>query len=802
MNSSVTFERPLRLVKYQNEFGQGLYGNTVLYENTSWGPKFDYRFRPWGHNVDSSLRVKAYRPLPNNVKEFFETGKSYNNSISISGGNEQTTYYFSFSNISWDGIFPTNADSYKKNTISLRSTHNVTKRFKTTTSINYIRKKSNFVPTGQGEQSVYNQVMQTPRDISLLELSNVNEKWNTVDNYYSLYTVNPYHILKNNSDRNTEDRVYGSLDFDYSLPKGLALKWRIGGDESNEHQELFREKVQPEGNNQNASIFDPGVVSRSSSSQYQINSDLILTYNLSLKKWKFNFLAGHSVNQRSATALNAAVSFLSLPGFNNLSNSTQKPAAGEATVLRRNLGVYGSADISFKSMLYMSVTARNEWSSTLPPQNNSYFFPGANVGFIFTELFPSSLKKILPYGKIRASWARVGNDAPPYQIYSVFHQGAHSDGYGLLAYPLANGANSYDVGDLITNKKLKPELTDEYEFGADLRFFDDRFSIDAAYYNKSTTDLIWPSPVPYSSGYRFQMQNLGKLSNYGVEALVGFKPIRNNKFTWEITFNFTRNFNKLNYLNNELKEAELNSLRVEGGQQISWVAIPGQPVGVFKARTVKKTPDGKIVVDNKGLPVAADDLKVYGNSQYKYFGGVTNTFTFAGFSLSAQLDFRHGGIMYSRTKDISLFAGTIPETTYNDRKPFIIPNSVVETGTDKNGDPIYEENSKPIDRVNLVDYWGNGGLQLDGATLIDKSFIKLRQVVLSYAIPEKWAGKMKLDGLSLSVVGKNLLLWTPASQTFIDPESTTFGNDLLADFGEYGAQPSTRSITFNITANF
>jgi hypothetical protein len=173
------------------------------------------------------------------------------------------------------------------------------------------------------------------------------------------------------------------------------------------------------------------------------------------------------------------------------------------------------------------------------------------------------------------------------------------------------------------------------------------------------------------------------------------------------------------------------------------------PIGVFKARAPKYTDDGRMVVDNQGLPVAAKDLKIYGNSQYKYFGGITSRLNYHSFTLSLQLDIRHGGIMYSRTRNISMWAGTTPETLYNDRKPFIIPNSVVEIGTDENGQPIYSENSKPVDRIYLLNYWGNGGTELDGSSFIDKSFVKLREVVLSYNLPAKYLEGMPISSISI-----------------------------------------------------
>ncbi len=797
VSSTVGFEEPLRLIDYQNVYGQGIQGNLVLYENMSWGPEFDGVLRPWGHNVDGMLRVKPYRALPDNVKDFFETGMSLSNSVSITGGNEQTSYYFSYSNMFWDGIFPTGSDSYKKHNISLRSAHKYSERFGISSSLNYVKKINSSVPTGQGEQSVYNQVMQTPRDISLLEIADIDSIWNNVDNHYSLYTINPYQILKKNGNRNDEDRIYGSLDLDYKISTPFSLKWRLGGDVSNEQRKSWRSRVEPEGNNEFSAVFDPGSVGESSRYAHQLNSDIILTFTKQVSDWTFNALAGQALNERRSRSLSTSVSFLAAEDFYNLSNSTEKPFSSESFYLIRSVGVYGNADAAYKSLLFMSVSARNEWSSTLPPQNNSFFFPGGNISFIFTELLPD-IRSVLPYAKLRASWAKVGNDAPPYSVYSSFTKGSHSDGFGGMSYPLPNGVNSYDVGDLIANEELRPEITTEYELGADLRFFSNRIGIDFTYYDKKTTDLIWPSPVPYSSGYRWQMQNLGRITNKGIELLVSLTPIKTSSFEWNIAVNYTKNHNNLDYLNNQLEEAELNALRVDGGMQMTWLAIPGYPIGVYKARTIMTTDDGKVVVDNQGLPKTAEDLKIYGNSQSKYYGGVTTSLRYKGLIVSANLDFRVGGIMYSRTKNISIWAGTVPVTLYNDREPFIIPNSVYEIGKNESVESIYEENTIPLDRVHIVDYWGEGGMDSDGSALLDKSFAKLRQVSLSYAIPKKLYENFPVESIDIGVVGKNLLLFTPKGQTYIDPELTTFGNDLQADFGEYGAQPSVRSISFSI----
>ncbi len=797
LTSSVSFEEPLRTVLYQNEFGQGIYGDAVSYENTSWGPVFDHKLRYWGNEVDNSLRVKAYTGLPDNVREFFDTGLSFNNSVSLSGGSEQTTYYLSYSNITQDGIFPTNADSYNRHVLSLRGSSKFTDNFAVSSSINYVKKNNRSVPTGQGEQSVYNQVMQTPRDISLLELEDINNKWNNTDNYYSLYTVNPYYLLKKNGNMNNEDRVYGDFELDYTLPRGFSLLYRIGGDVANNQVKLWRAIINPKGNNEFASVFEPGLVSESSGYVIQLNSDLLMKYSKEFKNLTVDILAGHNINQRSAKSIYAQVSNLTIPEFYQLSNSSETPVAGENFARRRLVGLFSSIDIAYRSMVFLTATARNDWSSTLPPGKNSFFYPGLNTSFVFTELLPDA-NKILPFGKLRFSWTKVGNDAPPYRIYSVFVTGGHSDGYGFLRYPLPNGVNSYEVSNLIGNEDLKPELTTEIEIGSDLRFLQNRIGIDFTYYDKTTTNLIWPAPLPYSSGFSSKTINLGKLTNKGIEALLTTTPIQTNNFKWEFSVNFSRNRNKLIELTEGLDRIVFNALTVDGGQQIFFVGKPGRPVGIFEGRTAMHDEQGKIVVDNNGLPKAAEDLVEYGDREYDYIGGVNTRISFRGLSLSGTLDIKQGGIMYSRTKDISVWAGTVPVTAYNMREPFIVPNAVYEIGKDEAGNPIYAENTIPLDAVHLVDYWGNGGTQLDGTSLIDKSYVKLREVTLSYDFPVSLISKIRLSALQISVIGRNLLLWTPKGQTYIDPELTTFGTDLNGDFGEYGAQPTVRSVTFSL----
>lgn len=791
--STFMAESPLMLPEYQNEFGEGFFGEPDLIENTSWGPKFDGKDRVWGWIVDNSQQIKPYNALESNVKDFWDVGKTWENSISIQNGNENTSYYFSYSNVDADGIFPTGSDSYKRNTLSLRGTANLPNNFSSAVSVNYIKKQSHFVPTGQ-DQSVYDNVMQTPRDISIVDQEDYNNKFNNLDNFYNGYAANPYYVLNEHGNKFNEDRVFGNVELGYKFCPWLNINWRVGADVANSQLKEWRAITDYVRNDYND---DAGRVIEQTFFTNELNSDLMLNFQKPIgKSFEIRALLGWNINQRNTKSTYAEVIGLTQPFFYNLSNSSSVPSVTEATLLRRLTGVYGSIDLSFKSYLFLTFNARNDWSSTLPEKNNSYFYPGVNLSWVFSDAIPA-IQKVIPYGKIRVGWSQTGNDANPYLIYSVFTQANYFDGYRGLDWPMS-GVNGFTIGNTIGNPNLQPEISTEIEAGTDLRFFQNRLAIDFTYYFRKTTDLIYPVPLPYSSGYRFQVMNLGEMTNKGVELMVTVTPVKTKNFKWEISYNFAKNYNKLVELNPELEKVDLG-----GTSRLGFVAVPGMPLGVFEGDAPLYDSDGHIVVDNQGLPVIASEKEIYGDCQYKYTMGAGTSVSWKGLSLSIAFDIRQGGYLYSRTKEMMYFAGTNPETTDNDRQPFIIPNSVTE---DPDNPGEYIENTVAISHHNqsLYAYYdqtrGAGGF---GKTfLVDKSFVKLRSVVLSYSLPKKWMDKTPFGDIQISLIGRNLLIWTAADNRYIDPELTTFGNDLNAEYGEFSASPSTRSYGVSLKLTF
>ncbi len=358
-------------------------------------------------------------------------------------------------------------------------------------------------------------------------------------------------------------------------------------------------------------------------------------------------------------------------------------------------------------------------------------------------------------------------------------------------YPVA-GVNAFSVSNILGNPVLNPEITREFEIGGEFRFFS-RLNAVVSYYNRVTTDLILNVPIDPASGYATQVQNVGEIVNKGIEALITVDILKKadlGGITWNLGVNYSNNQNEVLSLNEGTEKISLGGLST-----IGYFAVPGQPIGVYEGNVPQTSPSGQIVVDANGVPIASTEKEFYGNSQYDYILGITNRFGYKNFSLSAVIDIRQGGLMFTRTADINHFTGNGIKTTYNDRKPFIVPNSVQEVAPGE-----YVENTTAVDQQHIDDY--HSADFNDRANVIDQSFLKLREVVLSYTLPKKLLEKTPLASVSASIFGRNLLLYTPVDNQFIDPETTTFGNDVAANFGEFSSNPSVRSYGVSLKATF
>ncbi len=806
-NGGVQWETVLRLPQMQNDFGMGWYGDKTDIENGSWGPAFDGSVLKYGTIYNNSQLIKSYSPIKNNIKDFFDTGFRYNNSVSFNGASDdgRSDFFISLSQIKENGIIPTDADSYKKYTFSARGSHKY-KDFTFSTSLNYAYQKNNFVSTGQKVGSMYNAVMQTPRDISITDLRDLDDPFNTPGYYYTPYGItNPYWVLNNYKNEYESERFYGKLQLDYDFLKYFKATYRFGLDTTTGHNNagtpnmklLFADSYW--GLNDDSTFKDAtGSAYQQTNRNREINQDFFVTYDQQIDEdWHVNAIAGFNGNERKYSYFEAEVTGLTIPTWYNITNSAEMPVVDQYERLRRLVGGYFQGEVGWKDMVYLTVAARNDWSSTLPKGNRSFFYPGFTGSFIFSELLN---EKIISFGKFRAAWGKTGNDATPYMTRSVYAQAAASStGFGNSNFPFVKtGTNAYTVGNIIGSTDLSPEMTSETELGLNMAFLQNRLSFDFAFYNRVTNKQIVQMDMDPSTGYSVLNMNFGKIRNRGLELLVEGTPVKTGDFQWDLTFNWTKNWNKVL----SLPEGMGGEYYIDGFSGCQMYAIEGREMGIIKTYTSQKTEDGKVIVNENGLPIQTNDLVEIGSTQYKYMMGFGTRLRYKGVTLSVDFDYRQGGLMFSRTRDISLFTGNAIQTAYNNRNPWIVPNSVVEVGADADGNPIYEENTTPLDPNNIFTYWDNGGYNMDADHLISKTYLKLRTLTLSWNLPKKWLAKTFLSDVRLSFFGNNLFVWTPSSNTFIDPELTSWGNDLEGSFGEYSANPSSRKFGFNLQVKF
>jgi len=821
-SSNVAFSSILRYPQYQEMFGQGWNGKEDLTQNGSWGPLFDGKDRVWGNVVDNSQLLKPYVGLPTNYQDFWEIGKTFNNSLSLSGGNEKANFYTSYSNESQDGIVPGPVDSYKRNTVTLNGSTSG-KRIKITGSASYINKQQRFVPTNEGgagstaAPTLYGDIIQVPNDLSILDMKDYNNKFYNLDNYYTPYAGNPYRSLNENGSTYNEDRVIGNILIEYNFAKWLVAHYRLGTDVSNGQRKDWNaiEIPNPKGyNGSYAPVY--GMDLEEALHNQELNSNFYLTSDNKLNEhMNLNLLGGFEAVQIYHDYLTSQITNLTVPYFYNLDNTSGTPNTYTDFYKKRIYGFYAQAEYSYKEYLYITANGRNDRSSTLPIDHNSYLYGGISVGFIFTDALPS-LKNVFSFGKLRASIARTGNDADPYETQNVFK--AREIDYPLdtkgeiLKFPL-NGQNAYTIDNVLGNPNLKPEFSNEWEVGGDLRFLNNRIGIDADYYDKKSTDIILQIPLAGSTGFTSQYQNAGSIENKGVELTLTLVPLKFSNFSWDMSFKFDKNQGKLVSLNDTtLKKIIINGAGVNYQTvQANLVAKPGEPLGIIEGPGPVTDGKGHIVVGATGMPLLSPDPIEYGNTQAKYNLKISNTFKFENLTLGCLFDIREGGIMYSGTANLVYFVGNATQSLYNYRQPFIVPNSVTQPidpttkkpEVDVKGNPVYVENSTAITMNNMQDYYyfTNNPVSLRNQ-VIDRSYIKLREVSLFYTLPAKWLANSMFKTIELGFVGRNLLLWTPKSNNFVDPETTNFGNDLASEFGEFLNSPSVRSFNFSVKASF
>ncbi len=821
-DGSVQWRSVANLPKMQNRFGQGWNGQQTFIENGSWGPEMDGSMQLYGPIWNYQQLNHKYEALENNIKDFFETGVSTSHSVALSGisGDNKMTYYLSFSHSSDNGIIPGDKDTYKRNTIAFRGSYDATDWFKLSSSVNFATSKTNTVASYQGT-SFIDGIMEFPRDMSLVDRQNLSSAFNTPEAWFTPYGItNPYWAIENNYNQNNGKQVFGKIQADVKPLRQLTLTYRFGFDYTDYDHKIGYPQIALDDHLINddmgyppSSMNQSGYVAATYMRKHELNHDFLANWSDKYLDGRLdlNINAGVNMNERYYSYVDSQTSNLTFhTGFWDLSNGATKDMLEEHQQKRRLVGLFGDITIGWDEMLFLDLTARNDWSSTLPLNKNSYFYPGATLSWIFTKLIPKN--NILDFGKLRLAYGKTGNDANPYLTGHRFEQSWANGYYGsdILKFPFA-GLNAFQARTTIGSTDLKPEMTTEFELGLNFALFGNRINVDFSFYNRNTNDQIFTLPVDPSTGYSSMVTNFGEVRNRGIELLVNTTPIKTKDFRWDLGFNFSKNNNKVVTMPASLEGGKSVIAQFSAGDDAVYMyAEEGKPMGEIYTYMPTYTADGQPIVDAHGQPVLTTDVMDTGkNVNADWTGGVTTAFSYKGITLSAALDIRKGGYMFSRTKNLMQFTGNGDITTYNGRNPFIIPNSVVQVGTETNANgeevPVYEANLTPISMLNssFQDYFNLYGAGQGGEFyLIDRSYVKLRNITLSWQLPKAWVSKIYLTDVTLSFFCNNVFTWTHKDNRYIDPETSSYGNDLRGMFGELYSNPSCRTFGFNVGVKF
>ena len=816
-NGSLQARQISLLPEFQNGWGQGWNGTQTFIENGSWGPALDGSRQIYGPIWNHQQLIHDYTAKENNVREFFDLGWSHNHSIAFSGvsNDNKVNYYISYNYLGDDGILPYDHDTYTRHTIDFRCGFEATDWLRFTTGISYAKSNNDQVGSFQGT-SVIDGLLEMPRDVNIVDMKNTNSPFFAPEAYFTPYGItNPYWAIENNYNHVDAKQMRGKIQADINPFNNLTFTYRFGFDYTDFDRKIGYPQIalddaliEEDYGYAPSNMNQDGWVYAAYGRRYELNHDFLADYtnNFMDNKLSLTAIAGVNLNERFATSMVGQTDGLTFEtGFWDLSNGATKSTLSESQSKRRQVALFGDVTLGWDDMLFLNLTGRNEWSSTLPINANSFFYPGATLSWIFTRLIPRN--DFLTFGKARIAYGRTGNDADPYMVDPRFVQGFAYGYYSNtdLTFPFA-GINAFQASTTAGSSNLRPEMTTEFEAGLNLQFFNSRLGIDATYYTRTTKDQIFTLPVDPSTGYSSVVTNFGKVRNRGVELLINTTPVLLNNFRWDLAFNIAINRNKVLTMPESLEGGKVTIYSFSAGNDAVYMyAEEGKPMGSYYTYLPETYTDaaGVVhpVVDEYGQPILSTEVLDTGKDMNnKWTGGVSTSISAYGLTLSAALDIRYGGHMFSRTKNLMQFTGNGIVTSYNQRRPFIIPGSVVS-----NGDGTYSENTTPIfitdgsyqDYFN--DYgWGNGG----EAYLLNRSFTKLRNLSLTWELPKNWVNSMKLSNVALTVFGNNLFIWTHKGNVYVDPESTTTGTDLAGNFGELYTNPSCRIYGLNLTIKY
>jgi len=754
------------------------------------------------------------------------------NSFNLSAGNENSNYFFSASNESDQGVVPNNY--FKKTTLKFSANYKIGKKFTTGFDISYANTGGNRQQKGSNLSGLMLGLLRTPinfdnsylyefepgtvmhyADGSVEDVSGEQRSFRGISRGYD----NPFWTVNNNYYKDKVNRVYGNLHFDWTPLSWMTVTYRVGGDWWTKFVDYF---FKP-----NSNEAPTGYKSREFSQLQDLNSDLIVRMNKNFGDIELSGMLGQNLYQRKSFGAGGYGSDLVLADFENIASSSD-PKGYESSYMKRTAAFFGSFSFVYKNMLYLEATGRQEWSTTMPFVNGKpkgFFYPSVNLGFVFSELLPKN--NILTFGKIRASYAKIANDAAAYATYDYLSTASAGDGWtGGVSFPFMGIAGYTHLYGSKGSTDLRPENQTTSEVGIELHLFKDRIYLDASYFYNTNTDLLLSVPVAPSTGYAAFYMNAASMHTSGIEIVLGLTPVKTKLVTWNMNFNFSNPYTVVDKLAEGIENVFL------GGFVSSQIrAVAGEGYRSIYAEgwvTIDSTINGPLLIEdtwiemgdpyfndlvNKGLygfPIMDEEMKSYGTIQPDFILSWNNSVRVGPVSVSWLLEWKKGGLMWNGTKGALYFFGTHKDTEIRGDS-IIWEGYLGHIGADGN---IYHwENGNEVEgpgelndiRVVLDEYWywwngyGSGFTGPSNQFLERTDWIRLRQLTISFNVPKNIISRLNIQALQFNITGYNVYLKTPYSG--VDPETSLLGvgNGLGID---YFNMPGIKSWTFGLKVNF
>ena len=790
--------------EYQKEYGAGYYPffyesdlftpgtNSTDYvdyqADASYGPRFNpslnvYDWRSIDPKSPQYGKKSAWVAAANGPDKFYETTLSSNQSVIFEGGGSTTQYKVAYTRNDEKGMMPNS--KLNKNLFNIYGSIEPTSKLKISSSINY----SNTNAVGRygsgydnaNPNTMFRQWFQTNVDILDLKdaynrnQQNVTWNWSAPDDASPIYWDNPYFMRYKSYQSDSRNKFFGNITAEYKILSSLKLIGRAGGDMSFDLQEERRNK----------SSVDKGLYSVRNLSYKEYNYDLFLNFNKDLNtNLTFDATLGTNIRRSySSSIFSTTNTDLVVNELYTIGNSSGTPVAPVETYIPIGVnGVFANAGITYNKVLTLEGTIRRDQSTTLPADNNSYFYPSVSAGYIFSKAINQSW---LSYGKLRASYAEVGNDAPGLSIFDVYDKPTAFGSVALFSLPAQKN-----------NSNLKPERTKSTELGLDMQFFDNLFGFEFTYYNTRTLNQIIPIQVSGATGYTSKYINSGEVKNNGIEVIANVTPIRKKDFTWRLNFNFSKNNNEVV----SLFDANTKQIVIATFQSgVSLVAIPGQPFGVLKGRGFVYT-NGQKTVNEDGYYSSKTD-QIIGNITPDWQGGAGSTLTYKNLSFGFLVDMKMGGSIYSLDQAYGQYTGLYPNTAGNNdlgkpkRSPVADGGGVILPGVKADGSTNDIRVSAEDSDLNPYGIVNNP----NEAFVYDASYVKLREVNITYSLPSRLFSGKSIKGLDISLVGRNLWI-IHKNLPYADPEEVYSAGNVGGHQG--GAYPTLRSMGFNLKFKF